>query len=183
MFKTYVANTRELYPLGQQVHSLLRVYGEIYMGNVKVLLDSDVLINFLSQETETASNFPLWEAPKKILENVFLHEYSVFCTLFSFLEIRFVLRRKKGLLDQTIESDLNKLRTLIEVVVPGEFALWRGNILQAKHPLDPFDSLTLAIASISDMVLVTRDRAFIEIANQYVQTLTPEDYVSKHLEN
>lgn len=79
------------------------------MENIKGLLDSDVLLNWLCKET-TTSGINLWEAPYKILEEAEQGKITLYTTLINLMEIRFVLRRKKRWIDEEIK--IGNLKTL-----------------------------------------------------------------------
>ena len=62
------------------------------------------------------------------------------------------------------------------VSVPDSLVLLKANKLQANHPLDPFDSILLALAkTINVDALITRDKELREISKKYIQTMEPEE--------
>jgi hypothetical protein len=66
------------------------------MEPIRILLDTDVLVNWLIQETETVSDKELWKAPYEIVR--LIENNTVFGTisLTTLMEIRYLLRRKKS---------------------------------------------------------------------------------------
>lgn len=144
----------------------------------RILLDTDAVVNWLIQETETASGRKLWEAPYEIVKLV--EDKSVFGTisLTTLMEIRFLLRRKKSYTPSQIENDILKLTSIFEVIIPDEINLLKANTLQAEHPLDPFDSIHLALCiGIKPATLISRDKDFIKIAKKFITASTPEEFL------
>ena len=68
------------------------------MDTPKVLLDTDVVINWLVQEVETASAKELWKAPLEIVRRAEAGKLRALISLTTLLEIRFLLRREKVIL-------------------------------------------------------------------------------------
>ena len=145
-----------------------------------VLLDTDVIANWLLKETETATNKNIWKAPFEIIGRIETKEIKGCIALTTLLEIRFLLRRKKEYPAKEINQDINKLTDLFEIVIPDEIELLRANKLQEEYPLDPFDSILLSLTlSLPDSVLLSRDTKFLRIASGLTETATPEEYLDK----
>jgi len=141
-----------------------------------VLLDTDVLINWLVKETETATKKALWKAPLEIISAIENGRLKGFISLATLLEIRFFLRRKRKISEHQLNADVQNLTELFEVLVPGEIELLRANKLQSQYPLDPFDAILLSSAlSISGLVVISRDNAFLKIADNLVEVSSPEE--------
>ncbi|HEX7064835.1 MAG TPA: PIN domain-containing protein [Bacillales bacterium] len=143
----------------------------------KLMIDSDVLINWLAKERERNSNRKLWVAPTAILELGEMKQIENHLSLLSIFEIRFVLRRKKGKDFGEIEQDLNQLGHFLHIDVPTESVLQQANQLQGEWPIDPFDSILLAQTIFLDAILISRDNRFLKLAAQYVSSYSPEGYV------
>jgi predicted nucleic acid-binding protein len=140
------------------------------MEKYRCLFDTDVLINWLAKEND------LWKAPMDLIT---LHEekkIDIFISLLSFLELRFVLRRKKRIEDAVIDDAIIDISSTFNVSVPSSLVLLKANDIQSSHHLDPFDAILLALAETIDVnVLVTRDKEFREIAQEYIPTKDPEE--------
>ena len=145
----------------------------------KLLIDSDVIINWLSQETETITGNPLWTAPATILELGERRLVMNHVSLLSFLEIRYVLRRKKKWDVRQINSDLRAFESIVYRLTPDEDELHDADRLQEEHTLDPFDSIILAQAVRRKTSIISRDRDFVDIASLYVPSMTPEQYIAR----
>lgn len=143
----------------------------------KLLIDSDVIINFLTQETETASGRPLWTAPAAILELGEQEQLLNHVSLISVFETRFVLRRKRTWPDHEIERDLAFMQNFLQFITPDLPCLEQANRLQAEQPLDPFDSILLAQCIDLSAVLISRDQKLLDIAANYIPAFTPERYI------
>lgn len=144
-----------------------------------VLLDTDVIVNWLTQETETVSRKELWMAPYEIIKFIEAGKISGTMSVTSLLEIRFLLRRKKQFSYSQVEDDISKLSSILDVVIPDEIQLLKANALQTDLPLDPFDAIHLAAAiSMNPITLLSRDKAFIQISKQFIEAMTPEEYLS-----
>lgn len=65
------------------------------MDTSKVLLDTDVVINWLVREKETVSGKELWKSPYEIVQRAETGALKALISLTTLLEIRFLLRRKK----------------------------------------------------------------------------------------
>jgi predicted nucleic acid-binding protein len=144
---------------------------------VTVLLDTDVLVNWLAQEVESVTRRPLWHAPHRIISGIEQQRLRGLTSLTTLLELRFLLRRKPSLSPRPIETILGDLAVLIEVVIPDEISLLEANRLQAEHRLDPFDAVLLGIAvTLKPQALLSRDAEFLQIASRYLPALTPEAF-------
>jgi predicted nucleic acid-binding protein len=145
----------------------------------KLLLDTDVIVNWLIQEVETASSKKLWEAPLKIIKLIEEKDVIGIISLTTLMEVRYLLRRKKSYAAQQVEEDISKLTTLFEVVIPDEINLLNANTLQAEHSLDPFDAIQLAVSiGLKPIALISRDKEFIKISKQFITTFHPEEFLS-----
>ena len=130
----------------------------------KLFFDTDVVINWLIKETETASDRELWKAPYEIIKLVENKAAIGMISLTTLMEIRYLLRRKKSYNNQQVEDDISKLTALFEVVIPDEINLLKANTLQAEHNLDPFDAIHLSILiGLKPVTLLSRDKEFIKI--------------------
>lgn len=144
-----------------------------------ILLDTDVVVNWLLQETETASGRELWKSPYELVKRTENGSVSGMISLTTLMEIRFLLRRKKSYTIPQIEHDISKLSSIFEVTIPDEINLLKANTLQAEHLLDPFDSIHLALCiGIKPITLVSRDKDFIKIAKKFIAAATPEEILN-----
>lgn len=146
-----------------------------------LILDSDVMLNWLLQETETGTGRPLWVAPATIMELGERRQVWTQWSLLSLMEVRFVLRRKKKFGVKEIETDLRSLQSIIDTLVPTENELAQAERLQSEIPLGPFDSIILAQAIARGSILVSRDAALLALAKGYVHASTPEQYIDSLL--
>ena len=143
----------------------------------KVLLDTDVVINWLAEE-KTPSGKELWKAPYEIVKLTESKRIESFISLLTLLEIRFVLRRKKKLSKSFIEQQIEELLNIFKVLIPDEITLLRANKLQSQHSLDPFDALLLSLSTtLENPVLISRDTSFLKVAKRYVGTSSPEELI------
>lgn len=144
----------------------------------KVLLDTDVIVNWLTKEIETVSNKELWKAPYEIIKFIEAKKISGIISLTTLLEIRFLLRRKKKYSSRQIEEDIRKITGILDVIIPDEIHLLRANTLQTNLPLDPFDAIHLSVSiGLSPITLLSRDREFIHISRQFIRGMTPEEFL------
>lgn len=141
-----------------------------------ILLDTDVVVNWLAQETETVSGRELWKAPYEIVKHVENKSVSGLISLTTLMEIRFLLRRKKSYSIPQIENDISRLSAIFDVIIPDEISLLKANTIQADHLLDPFDSIHLALClGIKPVTLISRDKHFIKTAKKFITVKTPEE--------
>ncbi|MEO5357262.1 MAG: type II toxin-antitoxin system VapC family toxin [Nitrospirae bacterium YQR-1] len=144
----------------------------------KVLLDTDAVINWLIEETETVSGKELWKAPFEIVRLIEDRSILGFISLTTLLEIRYLLRRKKSYHDYQIEEDISKITGIFDVIIPDEITLLKSNSLQSARPLDPFDAIHLSVAlGLKPITLISRDKEFINVAGNLVDALTPENFI------
>jgi PIN domain nuclease of toxin-antitoxin system len=144
----------------------------------KVLLDTDVVTNWLTEEIETGSGKELWKAPFEIVKLIEDKRISGLISLTTLLEIRYLLRRKKSYNDRQIEDDISKITGIFDVIIPDEITLLKANSLQSVHSLDPFDAIHLSVAvGLKPITVISRDREFINIAGNFINALTPEDFI------
>ena len=101
-----------------------------------------------------------------------------FSTVVNLMEVRFVLRRKKGSDENKIKEDIASILKILEIAIPDEVNLLEANNLQAENPLSPFDALLIAVGlSLSNAVLVSRDKYLLQLASQFLPAATPEDFL------
>ena len=144
----------------------------------KVLLDTDVVVNWLVQELETQSGKELWKAPHEIVRRAENKSISAFISLTTLMEVRYLLRRKKAFSSSQVEEDLAEITSVIDVLIPDEISLLKANTLQAVYPLDPFDALHLSLCmGLEPMTLVSRDSVFISLSKKLVLAQTPEEFI------
>ena len=140
-----------------------------------VIFDTDVLINWLTQETESITGRRLWEAPLQIIECIECKEIRGCVSLMSLLEVRFLLNRKFKRHTADINKDILLIKSVFEVVVPEEIELLRADKLQEEFLLDPFDAILLAtVLAIPRGILVSRDGKLLTIAPRFTTAVTPE---------
>ncbi len=148
------------------------------MKTHKLFLDTDVVVNWLIKETETASVKELWKASFEIIKLVETKAAIGTISLSTLMEIRYLLRRKKFYASKQIENDLAKVTSILDVGIPDEINLLKANSLQTKHQLDPFDAIQLSLCiSLNQDFLISRDKEFIQIAKQFITSLNPEEFL------
>ena len=148
------------------------------MEPIRILLDTDVVINWLVQETESVSEKQLWKAPYEIVKLAESKAVLGIISLTTLMEIRYLLRRKKSYATHQIEDDISRLITIFDVVIPDEINLLKANTLQAEHPLDPFDSIQLSICiGLKPITLISRDKDFIGVSKQFIDAFAPEEFL------
>lgn len=149
----------------------------------RLFLDTDVVVNWLVKEVETASGNPLWEAPREIIKLIESKSITGIISLTTLMELRYLLRRKKSYTSQQIEEDIAKITSIFEVIIPDEITLLKANSLQVEHFLDPFDAIHLALCiSSKPDYLISRDKDFMLIAKQFITALTPEEFLETSIE-
>lgn len=151
------------------------------MRQNRIFFDTDVIVNWLTKEIETASGRELWTAPYKIIKrlDIVSGKREGFIPLTTVLELRYLLRRKKRYSVKQVEEDIGKITALFEVVIPDTTDMLQASSLQSEYPLDPFDAIHLALClSLKPVVLVSRDKEFLEISKKFISAYTPEDFLS-----
>jgi len=154
------------------------------MANIKVFLDTDVIINWLSKEIDPKTGSELWKAPYEILKKIESGKLLGFTTIINIMEIIFVLRRKKKWKEEKISNAISKFQNInnLTISVPDESDVIAGYNLQTVFPLDPFDSIYFAICRKATDYLISRDRAFINLINKAENkpvAFTPESFLEK----
>ncbi len=146
----------------------------------QILIDTDVIINWLTKETETITDKELWKAPFEIISRIEAGQLEGFISLLTVFEIRFFLRRKKKISESQVNADVQKLTEIIEVLIPDEIELLRANKLQGEYPLDPFDAILFSLAlGIPEVTLISRDREFLRFASRFVEVSSPEEFLTR----
>ena len=131
------------------------------MPTPTVWVDTDVLVNWLAKEEEPGGR-ELWRAPYALACAAEDGSCRAIASLTAILEMRFLLRRKKGWTESFVQSVLGRVAQIFSIEVPDEADLLRANHLQTGHPLDPFDAILLSCAlSTEGAVLLTRDKKFL----------------------
>ena len=151
------------------------------MRQNRIFFDTDVIVNWLTKETETISGRELWTAPYKIIKHLGIGagKREGFIPLTTVLELRYLLRRKKRYSVKQVEEDIGKITAFFEVVIPDTTDMLQASSLQSEYPLDPFDAIHLALClSLKPVVLISRDKEFLEISKKFISAYTPEDFLS-----
>ena len=151
------------------------------MRQNRIFFDTDVIVNWLTKETETISGRELWTAPYKIIKHLDIGagKREGFIPLTTVLELRYLLRRKKRYSVKQVEEDIGKITAFFEVVIPDTTDMLQASSLQSEYPLDPFDAIHLSLClSLKPVVLVSRDKEFLEISKKFISAYTPEDFLS-----
>ena len=151
------------------------------MRQNRIFFDTDVIVNWLTKETETISGRELWTAPYKIIKHLDIGagKREGFIPLTTVLELRYLLRRKKRYSVKQVEEDIGKITAFFEVVIPDTTDMLQASSLQSEYPLDPFDAIHLALClSLKPVVLVSRDKEFLGISKKFISAYTPEDFLS-----
>jgi len=138
------------------------------MENIKIFLDTDVIINWLCKEKNQKSNLELWESPYEILKIIETGKITGFTSLINLMEIIFVLRRKKKWGEPIILNALKKIQSIpnMAVLVPDESDMITSYNLQSILNLDPFDSIYYGMVKNISGYLISRDNIFIDIVNK-----------------
>lgn len=144
------------------------------------LLDTDVIINWLTKEEDPNTQEKLWKIPHKIIQLIEANKIKGTTTIINLLEIRFVLRRKKGFTETKIKDDIAKIIQLLEIIIPDEVNLLKANSLQSENPLSPFDAMLLAIGtSMDNILLVSRDKLLLQLSSKLLPSFTPEEFLNE----
>ena len=153
----------------------------VNLNNPALLLDSDVLVNWLSLEEDIVTHTKLWDGPHKIITLIEEGRVNGYSTLINIMEIRFVLRRKKKFSENKIQMALAKLAKLINITIPDEINLLKADELQIENPsLSPIDSVLLSVAmAMRDIILISRDQELLKIASKVIPASTPEEFLAK----
>ena len=94
------------------------------------------------------------------------------------MELRYLLRRKKAYTSQQVEEDISRLTSTFEIIIPDEVSLLKANALQSEHHLDPYDAIQLSvITGLLPVTLISRDKEFIKISQQFITALSPEEFL------
>ncbi len=154
------------------------------MAAIRVLLDTDILINWLAKKIEPGTGKALWKASYQILKRIEAGKLAGYITLVNLMELTFVLRRKKRWSEGEIASAIGKLQRIphLTVLVPTDADLIAAYNLQRLYPLGPFDALYYAIVRSAADFLISRDQALLAAVNKAEQrqiALSPEDFLKK----
>lgn len=143
-----------------------------------LILDTDVLVNWLTKELETNSGKPLWQAPYHIIELIEDKKFKGSICLTTLLEMRFFLRRKKEYNEKRIEDTISKILSIFDLIIPDEISLLRANKLQSEYPLDPFDAIILSLTlTLIEPLMISRDNDLLKITKRFVRANTPEEFL------
>ena len=128
------------------------------MENIRVFLDTDVLINWLAREVDPNTGRKLWENPYRILKMVEGEKISETTSLINLMEIIFVLRRKKKWKDEEIISKVGMIQEMsnFAVLIPTESDMISAYNLQTVFRLDPRNRVDY---------IITRELEFVKIVN------------------
>jgi len=154
------------------------------MENIRVFLDTDVLINWLAREVDPNTGRKLWENPYRILKMVEGGKISETTSLINLMEIIFVLGRKKKWKDEEIISKVGMIQKMsnFAVLIPTESDMISAYNLQTVFRLDPFDSIYYAASRNRVDYIITRELEFVKIVNsaenRKFAAVTPEEFLN-----
>jgi len=139
--------------------------------------DTDVIVSWLIDETDPNTGYSLGKAPRTLVERIESGKAIGQTSLFTLLELRFLLKRRKALPREKIEALISQLEPIFRVVIPDELALLRANALQADHAMGPIDAVQLATASLLETpcTFISRDAALLKVARLFLEAKTPEE--------
>jgi predicted nucleic acid-binding protein len=144
------------------------------------LLDTDVIINWLTQEVESITGKELWKACHQIIKLIEDNKIKGLVSLLHLMEVRFILGRKKSVDTEKIKSDIKRILEIIEIIIPDEIDLLRADGLQIENLLSPCDAVLVSVAlSSKEAVVVSRDKTLLSIAAKTLPAFTPEDFLAK----
>lgn len=154
-------------------------------SKIKVFFDADVLLNWLVKEAESSTGTELWKSPFRIIQAIEEDKVEAYTSVITIMEVRYVLRRKKEVDEEDLDEMINDLRSNFSLILPDNMDIAQANNFQAEMPLDPFDSVYLAlIDQLNVDNVLTRDKEFAELIEKSgVETglFEPEEFVQKHL--
>ena len=144
--------------------------------NNLVFADTDVLINWLAHEKESQTARPLWPAVEKILLAIQNKKLRGATSIITIMEVRAFLRRGTRISKKQVEKEINKINSLLNILVPNDITLLLANQIQIDTSLMPIDSIQLAIVQEnSPATLVTRDKELLLAAKGLACSATPEE--------
>lgn len=139
------------------------------MAVTSVFLDTDVLINWLTKETDPQTHEHLWKAPHRIIKHIEGGKLQGYCSMITLMEIRFVLRRKKKWAEEEISQAINRMQTMknLTILVPTDTDVITGYNLLTTLPLGPFDAIYFGLQRTTPADhFVSRDKGLIATINQ-----------------
>jgi len=152
------------------------------LNNHIIAFDTDILINWLTLENESITGKSLWEAPAKIISLVENGSVNGVLCLTTILELRYVLHRKKHITREQIELLIKDLSNVFKIYPPDEISLLKSNKLQSAYLMDPFDAILLSFCiHFEYKTLITRDTGLSDIASEFIEVFTPEEFIDKYL--
>jgi predicted nucleic acid-binding protein len=157
------------------------------MENIKqntiVFFDTDVIINWLCKEVDINTGEKLREAPYRIIKMIESKKIQGVSSLLNFMEIIFVLRRKKKWEDKEILDVLSKIGSIanFSIIIPDSEDIIQGYYNQAARSFDPFDSVYFGACSNRNIdFIITRDGDFMKNANIDGEiAIRPEEFLKK----
>jgi predicted nucleic acid-binding protein len=154
------------------------------MENTKLLLDTDVIVSWLTKEVDPKNQVKLWEAPYKILKEIEAGKQSGFITIINLMETIFVLRRKKRWGEDEVFDGIRRIQDInnLNLLVPDESDIISAYNLQTLFNLDPFDALYFAVLKKTADCIISRDEEFIKLINKAERkeiAFTPEKFLKE----
>ena len=141
-----------------------------------LFFDTDVIVSWLVEEVDPTTGRPLWKAPRALVEQIEVGTAVGRTSLFTLLELRYLLRRRKALPTSKVEELITTLEQLFRIIIPDEVTLLRANALQADHGLGPIDAVQLATAIFeAPCTFTSRDAALLRVARLFIPAVTPEE--------
>ena len=91
------------------------------------------------------------------------------------MELRSFLIRRMKIAKTRIETEINMLNSLLNILVPNDITILLANRIQTETALTPIDSIQVAIAHENmPAVLISRDKELLRIPKNYIKVSTPE---------
>lgn len=149
-------------------------------SNSLIFLDTDVLINWLTHEKESHTAKPLWPSVEKILLTIQNKKIKGATSIINIMELRSFLRRNKKIAKTIIETEITKINSLLNILVPNDITLLFANKIQSETSLTPIDAIQVALAYENlPAIFVSRDKELLLTAKDFITALTPEELLIK----
>lgn len=141
-------------------------------------LDTCIWLNLFKKEDKLAKGFPLWKIAKDFIEKVMFSESDkIIYSGFVLKEIKFKVKNENFFVEK-LEFLRKEEKFRFETACSDDYDFARRLESESGFKLSFYDCLHIAICRRLSLILVTRDKELMRFARRFIESGTPESFIS-----
>ncbi|MFH1211904.1 MAG: PIN domain-containing protein [Candidatus Woesearchaeota archaeon] len=149
------------------------------MARKSFYLDTCIWLNLFKKEHDLAGNIPLWKTAKDFIETVMFSESDeIIYSGFVLKEIKYKLKNKDEFAEK-LQFLRKEEKFRFEPAHHEDYNFARKLESESGFKLSFYDCLHIAMCKRLSLILVTRDKELIKLAERFIETGLPESFIPK----